>query len=117
MKTYGSLRLQALIENWPSVEPFRITGYTWTTLQVLIVTLEHEGHIGRGEAAGVYYKGDLPPLMLKSIESIRTTIEAGVDRTALQTRLPVSPSKTSPSRVIVGSCIIFLSDHYRPKRQ
>jgi L-Ala-D/L-Glu epimerase len=88
MTNHGSLRLHVQIEDWPLVAPFRITGYTWTSLQVLIVTLEQEGHIGRGEAAGVYYKGDLPPVMLRSIESIRATIEAGVDRTALQTLLP-----------------------------
>lgn len=88
MTNHGCLRLRARIENWPLVAPFRITGYTWTTLQVLIVTLEREGHIGRGEAAGVYYKGDSPPLMLRSVESIRTTIEAGMDRSALQLLLP-----------------------------
>jgi L-Ala-D/L-Glu epimerase len=68
--------------------PARGRDWSWTSLQVLIVTLEREGRKGRGEAAGVYYKGDSPALMLKNIESIRTTIEAGVDRTALQSLLP-----------------------------
>lgn len=68
--------------------PFRITGYTWTSLQVLLVSLEQDGRIGQGEAAGAYYNGDYPPSMLRQVESIRPTIEAGVDHRSLQLLLP-----------------------------
>ena len=64
------LVLRTQIENWPLVAPFRISGYTWISLQVLIVTLEQEGHMGRGEAAGVYYRGDSPPVHVAQAASL-----------------------------------------------
>jgi L-alanine-DL-glutamate epimerase-like enolase superfamily enzyme len=88
MTNSGPLRLRAEVENWPLATPFRITGYTWTSLQVLVVSLEQDGRIGQGEAAGVYYNGDHPPHMLQRVESIRPAIEAGINRRSLQLLLP-----------------------------
>jgi L-alanine-DL-glutamate epimerase-like enolase superfamily enzyme len=83
-----SLRMHAKIERWPLAEPFRITGYTWENIDVLLVTLEKDDYIGQGEAAGVYYKNDKPASMLKQIESLRTTIEARLSRDSVQNLLP-----------------------------
>jgi len=52
----GPLTLHTEIEQWPLKAPFRITGYTWREIDVLLVSLRREGLIGSGEAAGVYYK-------------------------------------------------------------
>jgi len=82
------LTLRATIEQWPLLTPFAITGYTWENIEVLVVSLEHEGRVGRGESAGVYYKGDDPGPMLAQIESLRATIEAGCSRDTVQTWLP-----------------------------
>ncbi len=82
------MKLHATIEKWPLVAPFRITGYTWENIEVLLVTLEREGKVGRGEASGVYYRNDTTASMLRQIESIRGAIEAGTDRLAAQKLLP-----------------------------
>lgn len=74
----GPLHLSTQIERWPLIAPFRITGYTWEHLEVLVVTLEHEGRIGRGEAAGVYYRAETPTSMVTQVLSHRTQIEAGI---------------------------------------
>lgn len=84
----GPLSLHAEIERWPLVTPFRITGYTFDVIEVLLVSLERDGCVGRGEAAGVYYKNDNPGSMINQIESLRTTIEAGISRDSLQKMLP-----------------------------
>src|SRR5258708_24564608 len=84
----GCLTLRTQIERWPLVAPFRITGYTWEAVDVLVVSLEVDGRVGRGEAHGVYYRNDNPASMIKQIESLRTTIEAGIDRETLQSMLP-----------------------------
>jgi L-alanine-DL-glutamate epimerase-like enolase superfamily enzyme len=84
----GPLALHVGTETWPLKTPFRIAGHTWDALEVLIVTLTREGHVGRGEAAGVYYKNDTPPQMLKQICSVQRRIEAGIDRESLQALLP-----------------------------
>src|SRR5260370_10933911 len=84
----GCLTLRTQIERWPLVAPFRITGYTWEAVDVLVVSLGIDGHVGCGEAHGVYYRNDNPASMIKQIESLRTTIEAGIDRESLQSMLP-----------------------------
>jgi L-alanine-DL-glutamate epimerase-like enolase superfamily enzyme len=84
----SSLRLELKLEQWPLVAPFRITGYTWESIPVLLVRLEKNGQVGQGEAAGVYYKNDKPASMLAQLESLRTTIEAGITRDRAQTLLP-----------------------------
>jgi L-alanine-DL-glutamate epimerase-like enolase superfamily enzyme len=68
--------------------PFRITGYTWEHIDVLLVSLERDGQVGQGEAAGVYYKNDTPAAVLGQVESLRTPIEAGIDRDRVQSLLP-----------------------------
>jgi L-alanine-DL-glutamate epimerase-like enolase superfamily enzyme len=84
----GPLTLRATIEQWPLAVPFRITGYTWEFVDVLLVSLEKDGHVGRGEARGVYYRHDDPASMIKQIESLRTRIEAGISRDRVQSLLP-----------------------------
>lgn len=83
-----SIKLRATIEKWPLLTPFRITGYTWESIDVLVVTLEMHNHVGRGEAAGVYYHKETAQLMLQQIEALRTQIETGLDRRAIQSQLP-----------------------------
>jgi L-alanine-DL-glutamate epimerase-like enolase superfamily enzyme len=82
------LKVCTEIERWPLKKPFRISGYEFTAIEVLVVILEQEGHVGRGEAAGVYYKNDKPDSMLRQIRSVRAAIEAGVDRDSLRALLP-----------------------------
>ena len=87
--------LHTALEQWPLAEPFRITGFTWEYLDVLIVSVEQDGQKGRGEAAGVYYRGDKPASMMQQIESIRTTIESGISRVDLQTMLPAGGARNA----------------------
>ncbi len=82
------MKLQAVAENWLFAEPFHITGYTMTGVDVVVVTLEHDGCTGRAEAAGVYYLGDDVPRMLQQLGQVRASVEAGVDRGSLQQLLP-----------------------------
>ena len=83
-----SLKLHAVLERWPLVKPFRITGYTWELLDVLVISLEKDGYLGRAEAAGVYYNRDRPASMLRQIEARQKEIEAGLSRESLQDLLP-----------------------------
>lgn len=84
----GPLRLRTEIAKWPLKVPFRITGHTWEQLDVLLLTLEADGHTGKGEAAGVYYKNDAPASMIRQVENLRARIEAGLGRAELKKLLP-----------------------------
>jgi L-Ala-D/L-Glu epimerase len=80
----GSLALQVEIEHWRLKSPFRITGYTWEAVQVVVVTLTKDGHRGRGEAAGVHYRGETAASLARQIEALRPSIEKGVSLSSLQ---------------------------------
>ncbi len=82
------VRLELRNEPLPLSAPFRISGHVFTDMPATIATLHHDGHVGRGEAAGVYYLDDAPPAMLATLEAHRELIEAGIDREQLRQLLP-----------------------------
>lgn len=84
----GPVTLSAQIEEWPLAAPFRITGYTFESIHVLAVSLTKDGHVGRGEAAGVYYKNEKPETLLQQVQSLRSSLAEGISRTKLRTMLP-----------------------------
>jgi L-Ala-D/L-Glu epimerase len=107
---FGPLELQVRIEQWPLATPFHITDLMWEVLDVLVVTLEKDGRVGRGEAAGVYYKAPSLNLMLHQIETLRNGIESGISRTGLPLLLPAggasshATSRRSRIRRASASC-------------
>jgi len=82
------LQLKVEIEPWAMAEPLKITGYTFDALQFLTVTLTDGVSIGRGEAAGVYYRAETPEVMREQIELLREPIERGMSRYELRALLP-----------------------------
>lgn len=85
---HAKLRLQVEVEQWPMTAPFHITGYTFTDIGTLVVSLHQDGMVGRGEAAGVYYHDETPATMQAQIEAWRELIEAGVTRQQLLKLMP-----------------------------
>src|SRR5690606_23093500 len=82
-------------EPLPLSAPFRIAGHVFEAMPATVVTLRDGGHVGRGEAAGVYYNDDHPDAMLATLEALRPRIEAGIDREALRTLLPAGGARTA----------------------
>ena len=64
------MKISATIEHWPFTRPFHITGHTFDGIDVLVVTVESDGVLGRGEAAGVYYHGETPASMAVQVEAL-----------------------------------------------
>ena len=93
--TREPLTLQVAVEKWPLRAPFHITGYTMTDLDAVVVTLGRNGHVGRGEAAGVYYLNDDAVSIVRRIEAVRSSIEAGIDRESLQRLLPAGGARNA----------------------
>ena len=75
-------------EAWDFREPFRITGYTFTSADLLYVSIAENGCCGRGEAAGVYYHDETGESMRAGVASVREAIEAGAGREELRGLLP-----------------------------
>ena len=79
----------------PLASPFAITGYTFTHLEAVWVTLEHEGHRGLGEGVGIYYFGETPDSMAAQLEAVRDSVESRATRAEVQTLLPAGGARNA----------------------
>lgn len=82
-------------KNFPLHSPFVITGYTFTELEAVWVTLSDGEHRGRGEACGVYYFGDTQESMSTALEGVRAEVEAGATRDEIQHLLPAGGARNA----------------------
>jgi L-alanine-DL-glutamate epimerase-like enolase superfamily enzyme len=69
-------------------EPFRISGHVFETVPVLEVELREGDVRGEGEAAGIYYRDDLPPGMAAALDRETPRLEAGITRDELRRLMP-----------------------------
>lgn len=95
MSPSNRIQLDLEVQSWPLKVPFRITGHVWEHLDIVICTVGRAGHIGRGEASGVYYLGESAEVLKAQIESVRGEIEAGISRAALQELLPAGGARNA----------------------
>jgi L-alanine-DL-glutamate epimerase-like enolase superfamily enzyme len=77
------MEIDVRVERLPLRAPVRITGYTFIEVPVIVVELRDGEHAGRGEAAGIYYRAESPQRMINQIDSIRSLLAAGADRSML----------------------------------
>ena len=91
----ASVTLQVNVEKWPLKAPFRITGYTFVEIDVVVATISCGGHTGRGEATGVYYRSENAAAMVAQIEAARADIESGIDREALRRLMPAGGARNA----------------------
>ena len=98
IKGQQRLQLQASLEKWSMTAPFHITGYTFSSIETLVVRLHDGGMVGQGEALGVYYHHDTPVRMLAQVEALRGQIEAGMTRQQLQQVLPAGGARKQRDR-------------------
>jgi L-Ala-D/L-Glu epimerase len=86
-------------ESWPYKTPFRVSRGAAAALDVIVVTLtDADGHVGRGEAAGVDYDGETVPLLAAQIEAIRPAVERGdgaLDCAMLAALLPAGGARNA----------------------
>lgn len=82
------MKIGVHIEHWPTIRPFRIAGKTWDSFESVVVELERNGAVGRGEALGVYYLGETPERLLAQIRQGSECLKDDIDRPMLQQLLP-----------------------------
>ncbi|MCJ8157747.1 dipeptide epimerase [Sphingomonas sp. LaA6.9] len=92
---HHGIRLELAVEQWNLKAPFRISGHVFSQHQALVVALHDGDLVGRGEAAGVYYRGDDVTAMVERIERVRGAIEAGIGREELQHILPAGGARNA----------------------
>jgi len=74
--------------NIPLHTSFVITGYTFTALQAVWVTLFDGVVSGRGEGVGIYYLGESQDSMVAELEAIQPKVEAGATRQEINNLMP-----------------------------
>jgi len=89
------MEIAVRVESWPLVHPFRITGWTYDAIDVVVAVVRDGDHEGRGEAAGVDYLGDMPADIAATIESTRDAFRGGMDRARLQSLLPIGGARNA----------------------
>jgi L-alanine-DL-glutamate epimerase-like enolase superfamily enzyme len=82
------LKLSTHIEEWDLKQPFRISGQEWRSARSVVVKIEADGYIGRGEGHEVYYVGETIETMAAQIDQIASRINAGVSRDELLQLMP-----------------------------
>lgn len=82
------MKIGVHIEHWPTIRPFRIAGKTWDSFESVVVELERNGIVGRGEALGVYYLGETAETLLAQIRQGAESLKGDIDRPMLQQLLP-----------------------------
>lgn len=89
------MRIGVHIEHWPTIRPFRIAGLTWDSFESVVVELERNGVVGRGEALGVYYLDETADTLLAQIRRISEGLQANLDRSMLQRLLPAGGARNA----------------------
>ena len=89
------MRVAATVERFPIRGSFVISRGAKTEAAVVVVTIEHGGFRGRGEAVPYARYGESLERTLTQIESVRSAIEAGSGRLKLQTLLPPGAARNA----------------------
>lgn len=75
-------------ERWPVAGVFRISRRSATETDVVVVELEQDGVIGRGECGPNVRYGESAGSVTAQLEAVRSAVESGIGRPAAQALLP-----------------------------
>ena len=82
-------------ESWPIRGLWTISRGSVTAVEVVVVELEADGYVGRGECRPYPRYGESVEGVIAAIESQREALAAGLDRTALQAALPAGAARNA----------------------
>src|SRR5262245_3844619 len=80
-------RLTIVHESWPIAGSFTISRGSKTTAEVVVVTVERDGAIGRGECVPYRHYGESVESVVTALEERRQIIEQGIDRKEISSLL------------------------------
>lgn len=89
------MKLRSRVESWPVAGVFRISRREARETDVVVVELEADGALGRGEGGPNVRYGETGSSCLAQIETVREAIEAGADRKALQDLMPPGAARNA----------------------
>jgi L-Ala-D/L-Glu epimerase len=87
--------LSAQIERWPLANAFTISRGSKTEAVVVTVNLSDGTHCGRGECVPYPRYRESPEGVVAAIEAMRPALALGLDRTALQSKMPAGAARNA----------------------
>ncbi len=88
-------RMTINVEKWPLHEPFVISRMVQLNGEVIIVTIEQEGVVGRGECERMdVFEADYPDV-LKMVEGVKSLVESGISRDELAEHMPAGAARNA----------------------
>lgn len=87
--------LRAQRKRFPLRRPFRIARGVKTAADVVEVTIDEQGIVGRGEGVPYPRYGESPESELIAIDQVRAAVEAGAGREALFSLLPAGAARNA----------------------
>ncbi len=90
-----ALHLQVVEERWPIAGAFRIARGAKTEARVVVATLRHGEHTGRGEAVPYARYGETVEGVLADMTALSDDLARGLTREVLQTRLPPGAARNA----------------------
>ena len=89
------MKLRSRLEFWPVSGVFRISRRETREAEIIVVELEVDGELGRGEGSPNVRYGETGESCLAQIEIVREAIETGADREALQDLMPPGAARNA----------------------
>lgn len=89
------MKINAHVEEWELARPFRIAGKEWRSIESVVVELTDSNGCGRGEAQGVFYRGESIDSMLQQVAAVTDRLRAGISREELLTVLPAGGARNA----------------------
>ena len=89
------MKMSVHIEEWELIQPFRISNFEWINSRGIVVQLAEDGHLGRGEAQGVFYLDESAESLFEQVHAVAAEIRAGITREALQDLLPAGGARNA----------------------
>ena len=83
------------ITEWQLTRPFRISGHEWVNSRCLVVQLQEGGHLGRGEAQGIFYLDETAESIFSQANEVVDEIRKGISRQELQNLLPAGGARNA----------------------
>lgn len=90
-----SLRLQIAVERFPIAGRFVIARGAKTEAVVVVATLTDGRHAARGEGVPYARYGETAESVVAALESVRASVEVGIDRFRLQEILPAGSARNA----------------------
>ena len=89
------MKISAHLEDWELTQPFRISGAEWLTSAGLVVQIAEDGHVGRGEAQGIFYRDETAQSIFEQVHEVAGAIRKGITREDLQQLLPAGGARNA----------------------